>query len=258
MKDEFFKNCVVLDTETTDIDYKVAEVIEYGYILNVDGNWQDFNELYKPMEDIKPECSAITNITNAMVKDKPHFNEAIMDTEALFLAMGDECICVAHNSFYDRKVLENYGIKQPRWLCTLDISRKLYHDDDSVSQHNLPYLRYRFGILDPAYHPDIDAHRASADALVTAILLEKMVAEMESRGILEPGVDYYDQITAWLDEPIIYDKMPFGKYKGKKLSVVPMSYWTWALDNMDTLNEEHEKYDKHFAASVMAAIECQL
>jgi len=257
MKEQFLTECIVLDTETTDIDYSKAEITEYGYVIRNLGNplqWESFDYLYKPHTPITPENSAITNITNRMVEDKPHFED---DIEKVTSVLDAFRVYVAHNSFYDRKVLENYDIHRGRWLCTLDIARKLYHDDSTVTAHNLPYLRYRFEILDPADY-QIAAHRADSDALVTAHLLEIMVTEMEERGILTPGEDYYSAITAWLEEPIIYTTMPFGKHKGKNMSDVPLDYWQWALDKMDTLNEEHEKYDRHFAASVMAAIESKL
>ena len=49
--------------------------------------------------------------------------------------------------------------------------------------------------------------------------------------------------------------MPFGKHKGKKFTEVPISYWQWALDNFDSLNEKDSAYDKDFARSVTVAIE---
>lgn len=257
MKELFLTDCIVLDTETTSIDFAKAEITEYGYVIRNSGNelgWEMFDYLYRPIENITPENSAITNITNKMVADKPLFEE---DVGKVCNVLDAFKICVAHNAYYDRKVLENYDIKPERWLCTLDIARKLYHDDETVTAHNLPYLRYRFEILDPADYT-INAHRADSDALVTGYLLDHMIGEMEERGILTPGEDYYSAITTWLEEPIIYTKMPFGKHKGKDLVDVPMDYWTWALGKMDSLNEEHEKYDRHFAASVAAAIESQL
>lgn len=261
MKEQFLTNCMVLDTETTSIDFAKAEVVEYGYVVRNLGNpmqWETFNYMYKPHTPLTPACSAITNITNKMVANEMHFDEDLDDVNNVISAFAPSGICVAHNSFYDRKVLENYDVTCDRWLCTLDMSRKLFNDDDTVEAHNLPYLRYRFEILDPADFPDFPAHRASSDAMVTANLLDMMIGIMEERGILTPGEDYFDAITTWLEEPIIYTKMPFGKHKGKDLADVPMDYWKWALDKMDTLNEDHEKYDRHFAASVMLAIESQL
>lgn len=253
-KEEFLNDCIILDTETTSKDYAAAEVIEYGYILRMNGEWQEFNTLHKPYEPITAEISAITNITNKMVAGEPYFEDMVDKVKETIEAYCGAATLVAHNSFYDMKVLENYGIDYPQWLCTMRIAKKLHHEDNTVTAFNLPYLRYRFEILEPADHPNIDAHRASADALVTAHLLEQSVDEMIELGVLTEDAPYAPQIQAWLDEPIVFDTMPMGKHKGKKLVDVPMDYWKWALSNMDSLDETKENFDKDFAASVEKAL----
>ena len=50
-------------------------------------------------------------------------------------------------------------------------------------------------------------------------------------------------------------KVPFGKHRGLSFHEVPMSYWSWALDNLDSLNESSEQYDPDLAASVIDAVE---
>lgn len=253
-KEEFLNDCIILDTETTSKDYNIAEVTEMGYILRNGTDWQEFNELHKPYEPITPEVSAITNITNKMVVDAEYFDIAAQEFLDVVDAFEGAATLVAHNSFYDMKVLERYGLDYPQWLCTMRIAKKLYHADDTVTAFNLPYLRYRFDVLDPADHPGFVAHRASADALVTAHLLEIFVDEMIELGVLTEDAPYAPQIQAWLDEPIVFDTMPMGKHKGKKLVDVPMDYWNWALANMDSLNEKKENFDKDFAASVEKAL----
>lgn len=254
---EFLKNCVVLDTETTSKSYNDAEIVEFGFVLYDNSHplhWIENGELYKPMEPMVPECMAVTNISNKMLEDKPYFGNEKSYVTDLLAAFDGQDICIAHNALYDRKVLSNYGIEPERWLCTLAMAKKLWHNDETYQAFNLPYLRFRRGILDPADFQGI-AHRASFDALVTSTLLEQMLDIMEESGILEPDVSYYDQITAWLEEPIIYTTMPFGKHKGKLLTEVPVGYWNWALDNLDSLNETSDNYDRNFAASVAAAFE---
>jgi exodeoxyribonuclease X len=253
-KEEFLKNCIVLDTETTSKDYKVAEVIELGYAINVGGEWSSFVDLYKPQKPIEPAVSAITNITNGMVKTKPYFEDRTEDIKSVISAFAGEVVCIAHNAFYDKSVLERYAVTCPTWVCTLRLARKLYGNDPTVEQFNLPYLRYRFEILDPAYHV-VNAHRADSDALVTGHLLSIFVDEMIARKVLKDDLPYVDQILNWLDEPVIVDTMPFGKHKGQKLVDIPMSYWKWALENMDSLDENKENFDKDFAASVAIALE---
>jgi hypothetical protein len=78
---------------------------------------------------------------------------------------------------------------------------------------------------------------------------------MEELTIIDKDKPYMSQVLQWLQEPIIYDTMPFGKHKGKPLESVPLDYWMWALENMDSLNEDKDNYDPDFAASVAAALE---
>jgi len=250
----FLQNCVVLDVETTSLDYKTAEVLELGYILTIEGERVRLNNLYKPHDIITPEISSITNITQRMVNDCAHFEDEAAQFIALVDAYGDDGICIAHNAFYDSSVLKRYGFNRDLWICTLRLAKKLFAEDNTITNFKLPYLRYRFGILDPADHK-IEAHRADSDALVTSHLLEYFVILMEDRGIIDKDKPYAAQILAWLDEPIVFTQMPFGKHKGIPLVDVPLDYWKWALDKMDILDETKENYDADFAASVAIALE---
>jgi len=252
-RDKFFHDCIVLDTETTDLDYKIAEVIELGYILTIDGERVRVNSLYKPHDLITPEISSITNITQRMVNDCDYFEDDFDTFTSVIAAYSKDAFCVAHNAFYDSKVLSRYGFEHDPWICTLRIAKKLFSDDNTVSNFKLAYLRYRFGILDPAEHT-IEAHRADSDALVTSHLLEYFVTLMEDNGTIDKDLPYLEQIIEWLDKPIVFTQMPFGKHKGKKLTEVPLDYWKWALDKMDILDETKENYDADFAASVEVAL----
>ena len=73
--------------------------------------------------------------------------------------------------------------------------KKLWHDDDSFSSFNLPYLRYKLNILDPAEFK-IESHRADFDALVSANLLCMQLDVMEDRGILDTNLNYFEFILA--------------------------------------------------------------
>jgi len=253
-RENFLSRLAMLDTETTGKDYKTCEVIEMGLAYKENGKWVEASKLYKPDEPIKPECSAVTNITNRMVEDSPSFFEEVTawDTIVKEAVQNIPVIGVAHNSFYDQKVLERYGFTMGQWLCTLKIAKKLYADDDTVTAANLPYLRYYFDVeLDEG----LSNHRAGTDCVITALVLERMLDDMESKGIIDPELDYYDQIQDWLMKPTLLKKVPFGKHRGLSFEEVPMSYWSWALDNMESLNENSEQYDPDLAASVIAAVE---
>jgi DNA polymerase-3 subunit epsilon len=250
-REEFLQNCLILDVEATGPDYTTAQIIELAFCLRDGDSWTAFDELHKPDDPITPEISAITNITNRMVEDCVPFRDALPAFNDILSKLTGKGFCVAHNVKYDKGILAQHGIIDQDWLCTLRMIRKLYQGDDSVKMHNLPYLRYRFDLEIPE---DAMAHRADADALCAAALLEHIVDELENRGIIEKDVDYAPQILEWMESPIIIDTMPFGKHKGKKLADVPISYWTWAFENLDSLDETKESFDKDFADSIAIAL----
>jgi len=251
-------NTIVLDTETTSLNFREAEVIEFGFVLKFEDDWHQFNELHKPSEPITPEISAVTNITDKMVDDKASFAESYTDFDKILDTIGsvDDTLIVAHNAFYDKSVFENgyplSTVLNHEWVCTMRMAKKLFTNDDTVTKFNLPYLRYRFELDIPE---DMPAHRASTDAYMTAKLFEFLLDEAQAQGVFAPGASKRTQLLEWMAAPAIVDVMPFGKHKGKKLTDVPMSYWTWALNNMDSLNEKKDEYDADFAASVIKALE---
>lgn len=249
--EQFLQSCVVIDFETTSMDFHIAEILEFGISDYVD-SWSNLSQLCKPSDNIDPLISSITNITDEMVVNELPFEKHLsLFTELAEMVEGNLGYFVAHNAFYDQKVLErykNYGIP---WLCTLRIAKHLYGNDPTVVNLKLPYLRYRFKL-------DIDfsgeAHRAGFDAYVTGKLLEFLIKEMISRKILDDTKPLRPQIFDWANGPIITDVMPFGKHKGEKLVNVPLSYWKWALENMKQLDEKADEYDCDFAASVEEAL----
>ena len=251
-------DALVLDTETTSLDFKEAEVIEYASassmaIVQAVAD-DDYNSvggcLFKPSSPILPEVSAITNISNRMVEHAQLFETAL---ERIQNELNQYEYYVAHNAFYDEQVLKRYQLKLPKQICTMRLAKKLYADDDKVTAFNLPYLRYA---LDVPVSDDMIAHRAAADVIVTGMLFALLVEKAIEDEKIDPTAENLgDELIAWLDEPIIITKMPFGKHKGKKLTEVPLDYWMWALENMDSLQEDKPEFDKDFAASVTNAVE---
>ena len=132
------------------------------------------------------------------------------------------------------------------------MARKLFADDDTVKKHTLSYLRYR---LDLPIPDEIIAHRAADDVIVTTALFLHLLQEAITKGFISGEGNVGAELIAWLDEPIVTTIMPFGKHKDKKMVDVPLSYWQWAIENMDSLTEGTQYYDADFAASVALAVE---
>ena len=262
--EDLFQKSIVIDFETTSIDFREAEVIQYagdnviailekaaenGYDAAVD------YQFYRPDEPVTPKISSVTCITNRMLEGMPQFKDHQSKIEE---QINEYKYLIAHNAYYEEGVLKTHGMKFPQTICTMRFARKLYKDNEDVSEFNLTFLRYA---LDLPIPDEIRAHLAHEDTMVTALLFIRLVEDAIAAGVLDISVGAAtlgEQIVDWLEQPIITKTMSFGKHKGKKLTEVPIDYWQWALDNMNSLDEEHPGFDRDFAASVTLAVEAIL
>ena len=252
----FLQETLVLDTETTSLSHAEAEVIQYASadVLTILSEiaaetYNIPNSFHKPEKLIPPEVSAITSITNRMVEGHEPFINAQPRIQAEF---DQYKYFVAHNAFYDSGVLSHRGLTLPKSFCTMRMARKLFAGDEKITAHNLSYLRYA---LDLPISDTLPAHLADADVLVTGILFYTLLEIVIERGHVDAAQEIGPQLEEWLDAPIIVTTMTFGKHKGKEFKDVPLSYWQWALENFDSLDENDSAYDRDFSASVAIAIE---
>jgi exodeoxyribonuclease X len=253
-KEDFLKRCLILDTETNSDDYKIAEIIEAGFVIRENNDWTIFQELHKPpTRPIPPKVESICYITNEMVADKPTF----IESKDVFQAVVDGYAggyLVAHNHFYDMKVLANHGIDTSKhtWICTWRLAKKLFSNMSEIEETNLPYLRFALKLPVPI---EMHCHRAGNDSYMTGKLLEAMVDIMEDLGMIDEGKPYGPQIAEYAASPIIYQTMPFGKHKGVPMKEVPKSYWQWAMGNTHWFDESADNFDPDLLESIRIALE---
>ncbi|WPK38744.1 DNA polymerase exonuclease subunit [Pseudomonas phage Cassandra] len=240
---ELLESLIILDTETTHLDTRVAEIIELG-IASYTNKWTYSSELFKPRVNhaqITPKISSITGITDRMVEGKPTFADVVDQYKSITNCQ----LIVAHNAPYDKKVLERYDIaSSTNWLCTLKLARYAYQTDPTFEEFKLSYLRYKLMLDIP---DDFVAHRAGEDAYMCGVLLERIVTDLESKNKLDSDIPYADQLIEISNKPLMLSSMPFGKHKDKPLDEVPMDYWIWALNNLDALDETKPEYNRDLA-----------
>ena len=167
---------IFLDLETTGMLAAGERITEIG-LVEVDqgrfvGSW---SQLVNPERFISPFIEALTGITNEMVEDAPTFREL---APGLFERLQGKLL-VAHNARFDygflRNEFERAGFAyQPRVLCTVKLSRKLFPEH---RRHNLDSLIERHGLSCSA------RHRALGDAEVLWDFMQKVYAEVDSARI---------------------------------------------------------------------------
>ena len=252
---DLFKGITIIDFEATSLDCDEAEVIEVG-VSWFEDDWVKVDQLYKPNNAIPPEISAKTFISNRMVRDKPDFQEDIVEALEL-MRIEDTHTYVAHNASWDRtliqKQLQKLDISLPQitdpnnWICSLKWAQRLYADE--TEKTNLSYLRYW---LDLDVPDSTAAHRAGDDAYVTAKLFETMLIRTVEEGHidLDSSVPLNQQIRDYYSVVLPYKTWPFGKHKGLPIENVPQDYIEWAIQNIDSLNEDSDKFDPRLGKTI--------
>lgn len=173
---------VVLDVETTGLDYDENDIIEIAAIRYIDGNRADsFSSLVKPpvksyyepdgdlpQTQFVPEfITELTGITNEMLDTAPALNEVL---PAALKFIGDGLI-VGHNVRFDvqfiGKAAEDQGLKTfcNSYIDTIRIARKVF---PGQKHYRLPDVAKMCGV------PQVIAHRALSDCEVTAVCFWNM------------------------------------------------------------------------------------
>lgn len=224
------KRFIYYDTETTGVKAgkdRIVELAAYDPTEN-----RTFCSFINPECSIPKEITAITNITDEMVKDAPLIKE-VLQSFVDFCA--GEVVLVAHNNdAFDKLFLEGEfqrtGLTMPSWLFvdSLRWSRK-YRPD--LPRHGLQVLREVYGITAN------QAHRALDDVIVLEQIFKTMIGDLTA-----------DTVIELLQQTAQLQRMPFGKHAGKLLTEVPKDYVLWlqksgAFDKKEnaTLKEMLEK-----------------
>jgi len=162
---ELFQVCI-LDTETTSLDTSSCEIIELGYkIIEFDKNGFFFNVLKsknffnEPKMEISEAITRVTGITIDTVKGHS------IPWEEVAFDMKEASLIIAHNSKFDRPVVERYldAFKDKDWACSLEQVDWEYFS--GVRQKTLDYLCFKYGNF--VFEP----HRAINDVEALSRLL---------------------------------------------------------------------------------------
>lgn len=263
----FRHSVTVIDTETTHLIPEKCEIVEIAGARCINNTWVTDNMLLGSYDPIPPEASAKNNISKKMIAGLLPFDKSLDKVEKI-LDWPTSRYWVAHNAGYDRAALKTaFGrIKNDeyvaicddlsRWICTWRLSKHILINEFDDTQYGLSYLRYR---LDLDIPDSTGVHRADADTLVCAKLLDKLIEIGVSNGTLNANEELGPQLTelSWRFIPI--KKWPIGgKHKGVLLTDLDNDYYSWALKTLDQLKEGSPTYDADLAESIILVLSKRL
>ncbi len=222
------KRPIYYDTETTGVKAGKDRIIELAaYDPERDLSFCSF---IHPGCAIPAEVTAITHITDDMVKDALPFKDVV--PQFIDFCSGDVVLIAHNNDNFDQLFLEaEFGwasLPFPNWtfLDTLKWSRK-YRSD--LPRHSLQFLREAYGIQSN------QAHRALDDVMVLYQIFSKMTDDLDIETILK-----------LLSKTAEIVRMPFGKHAGKALSEIPKDYVKWLGENGALDKKENEALKASF------------
>lgn len=114
---------LVLDVETTGIDFASNEVIELGMLKFEYGPsgriyrvLDTFNQLHQPSRPIPPEISRLTGITDDDVEGHR------IDDKTVDAIAADAAVVIAHNASFDQQMCEPRWpvFREENWACSLN------------------------------------------------------------------------------------------------------------------------------------------
>ena len=161
---------VVLDFETTGLDYKENEIIQFGVVEYKDGKVVDeYSKYFKPNKPVGKTVMRKTGITNDFLEDKPKISKEHLE-ELKNLLEGKTI--VAHNAPFDLKFLLknlydfNVEHKKFRVFDTLTYARRLI---DETPNHKLETLKNYFDLDDGFSHNALNDCRATGNLALMLI-----------------------------------------------------------------------------------------
>ena len=229
---------ILADTETGGLTVEDG-VVEVGWVeLDQDANIIDQREsLIDPGTGfICPSASGVHDITIDMVQDKPTLDEFFSLPDAGCYGeplIADRLLIAGHRVGFDHKFLAPY-LQAPAvdQICTLRWARHLWPESPD---HKLSTLKYALGLRKDAG----DAHRVMSDIMVTYDLLRLILSTLNVS---------LDELAELSKQPLLLHRVPFGKYRGEHPKGVPHTYWRWALNNIEDMDQDLKHTAEHYLA----------
>ena len=216
---------LTLDTETSGDDPTIHSPVEVGAVLTtISQVLSHASSLVNPGHKIISEAKACHHLQERDVADAPDLKTALKEVIAPAVAGHVIDAYVAHNAPFDSAMLPMLN-KKP-WLCTLKLAKKVV---PGLRHYGNQFLRYELE-LDVPEAQGLPAHRALADAYVTAALLRHLLKKVTENPELPQDVE---ALVEWVNAPILQETCMFPKHKDKPWMTVVRTdrqYAMWLLE----------------------------
>jgi len=183
---------VVVDVETTGGSPRRGHRITEVAAVCVSGGRirRTYSTLVNPERRIPSMITALTGISDEMVRDAPRFRDVVDELEGVLRGR----IFVAHNAAFDWAFLCSEmeravgGRLEGRQLCTVRLARKLL---PQLPSRSLDSLAYYFGLRIES------RHRALDDAVATAQVFIHLLDRLQ-----EMEIEEWEQVQRLLRRPV--------------------------------------------------------
>lgn len=239
------------DTETTGVDPATAELIELAVIrVFFDSEGYEVGRFasvrrYQPHNPIPPEASAVHDIIDDDVADRPYFGpeyENDVDDFRLIHNLFDSDLIVAHNLPYDVAILSRYYPEHMKKFepegMHVDTLRLAKHFYPGIESHAMKAMRYRFG-FDKMAGRRLESHSALDDTKMLEYFMTMVSGTFPLMGPFTKA--WWEAMAKQSDQPVMVQIFPFGKHRGELIDNLvqdDLQYIAWCM-KQDWLKTEH-------------------
>lgn len=216
-------HAIILDTETHTLDglpiqiaFGACDIQNASLIFDK----SKIIDQYFSIGDVKIShaAMAVHHIIDTDLADKPDFSKFTLPSDVRYI--------VGHNIQYDLNAIAKCGvdINILKPICTLALARHIWPDLEAHNLSAMLYFLYSHN-QDAARTLLKNAHSASADVILTATVLFKIIQAL--------NVQTLEELHQISEDARIWKKMYFGKHKGDSIESLPVSYVNWLLKQDD-------------------------
>ena len=165
---------IVWDTETTGSDFEMDRLVEVGLVEMRDGRLtgEVFHRYIRPPIAVHREAVKVHGLTDQFLRDKPDFPD-VVDALMTFIDAEPDTLLVAHNSEFDRKMLN----AELRRVGRPEIPKERTRDTMAMARKRHPGSPASLDALCRRYKIDA-SRRTQHGALLDAELLAEVYVEL--------------------------------------------------------------------------------